>query len=180
MKTTKKLLSLTTSVLILSLFFSINTNAQNTPQLTDAEIASVAVTANAIDVDYAGIAWKKEISGKVMDFATNMRNDHNAIIGMAVDLANKLGVTPKMNPVTKSLLEGAEKTKKKLNALSGEAFEKAYVDNEVAYHKAVINAVKNVLIPQADNQQLKDLLKKAMPILKGHLHHAKMIQKEIN
>jgi glyceraldehyde-3-phosphate dehydrogenase/erythrose-4-phosphate dehydrogenase len=54
------------------------------------------------------------------------------------------------------------------------------IDNEVAYHKAAINEVENVLIPDATNSELKSLLQSALPIFKTHLAHAEMVQKEFN
>lgn len=64
-----------------------------------------------------------------------------------------------------------------LSSKSGNAINKAYIDNEVAYHKAVISTVENVLIPQAQNAELKALLVKVVPTLKAHLEHAQMLQK---
>ncbi len=179
MKTLKNYVSMICGTLIFALLFSLNTNAQETPKLTDPEIASVAVTANQIDVDYAAIAQKKSKDAAILRFAKTMQDDHNAVIKMATDLAKKLGVTPKTNAMTQSLLDGAKKTTKELNSKSGKAFNKAYIDNEVAYHDAVIKAVENVLIPQTQNAELKALFVKIMPTLKAHLEHAKMVQKEL-
>lgn len=179
MKTLKNL-ALSGTMLMTALLFSSNVSAQEqkTPQLTDAEIASVAVTANQVDVGYAEIALKKSHNKDIKNFAMTMKKDHNAVIKMAVDLVTKLKVTPKTNDVSKSLLAGAVKEKAVLNAKTGRAFDKAYVDNEVAYHIYAINAVENILIPQSKNAELKALLQKALPIFKTHLEHAKMIQKE--
>lgn len=152
-------------------------NAQNKPDLTDPEIASVAVVANQIDIGYAEIAAKKSKNAEILDFAATMKRDHNTVIEQAVALAKKLGVTPKDNAVSKKLLADAANTKKTLNKKSGKAFDKAYVDNEVAYHKAVIGAVETLLIPETDNAELKALLQKVVPILKTHLGHAEMVQK---
>lgn len=149
-----------------------------TPKLSDPEIASVAVVANQIDVNYAKIAKVKSKNADVLKFAQTMSYDHTAVIKQAVALVTKLGVTPKNNSVSKKLLSDAEKTKKQLNAKSGKAFDKAYIDNEVAYHKAVINAVENLLIPQSQNAELKKLLQDVVPTLKAHLAHAEMVQKE--
>lgn len=150
------------------------------PELSDAEVVSVAVVANQIDVSYAEIAKKKSKNAEVLRFAETMMNDHNAVIGQAAALAKKLGVTPKDNPVSQQLLADAETTKKSLNSKSGKAFDKAYADNEVAYHKAVISAVEDLLIPQTDNAELKDLLTNVVPVLKTHLGHAEMVQKMLN
>jgi len=154
-------------------------SAQKSQKLTDPEIASVAVTANKIDIDYAKIAIKKSKNTQVVDFAKTMAKDHGAVIDQAVALVTKLGVTPKDNATSKSLNAQAVKTRKMLNSKSGKAFDKAYVDNEVAYHTAVIGAVENVLIPDATNKELHDLLVSAVPLFKAHLEHAKMIQKSL-
>ncbi len=164
-------------ILSFSLLFASISNAQDAPKLTDPEIASVAVTANQIDIDYATIAQKKSTDKEVIRFATTMQNDHKAVIDMAVKLVTKLNVTPKTNAVTQSLLDGAKKTAAMLNSKSGKAFDKAYIDNEVAYHEAVIAAVETILIPQAQNAELKALLEKVLPSLRVHLEHAKMVQK---
>jgi len=166
------------SVAFLLAVLSVPVVAQETPKLTDAEIASVAVTANQIDIEYAQIAQKKSKNADVLKFAETMAKDHQSVIDQAVALATKLGVTPKDNATTKSFLAGAVKTKAMLNSKNGNAFNKAYIDNEVAYHKAAINEVENVLIPDATNSELKSLLQSALPIFKTHLAHAEMVQKE--
>lgn len=172
-----------TSVVLLfvAALFSMPTMAQDEsiPKLTDPEIASVAVTANQIDVDYGKIALKKSNNAEHKKFAQTMINDHTSIIDQAVALAKKLGVTPKDNAVTKSLLDGAKKTKITLNSKEGIAFDKAYIDNEVSYHEAVIATVKNVLIPQTQNAELKDLLQSVLPLLEHHLEMAKTAQSNL-
>ncbi|MEO8962692.1 MAG: DUF4142 domain-containing protein [Ginsengibacter sp.] len=175
--------SLTKSAICLFLstgLLSLPVNAQKSQKLTDPEIASVAVTANQIDIDYAKIAEKRSKNTQVIDFAKTMAKDHGAVINQAVALVTKLGVTPKDNATSKSLNAQAVKTQKMLNSKSGKAFDKAYVDNEVAYHTAVIGAVENVLIPDATNKELHDLLVSAVPLFKAHLEHAKMIQKSLD
>jgi putative membrane protein len=148
-----------------------------TPKLTDPEIASVAVTVNQIDINYAKIAKEKSKNADILKFASTMTTDHQSVIDQAVALVKKLGVTPKDNDISKKLNADAETTKKMLLSKSGNAFNKAYIDNEVACHKAVIETVQNLLIPQAQNAELKALLEKVLPILKSHLEHAEMVQK---
>jgi putative membrane protein len=161
-------------------FLSLSADAQKTTKLTDPEIASVAVTANQIDIDYAKIAEKKSQNADVIKFAQTMAKDHQSVIDQAVALVTKLGVTPKTNATTKSFLAGAAKTKAMLNSKKGNAFNKAYIDNEVAYHKAAINEVETVLIPDATNPELKSLLQSAVPLFKAHLAHAEMVQKQFS
>lgn len=151
--------------------------AQDNPKLSDEEVAHVAVVANQIDIDYAEIAKEKSKDAEILKFAETMTNDHKAVIGQATDLVKKLNVTPKENSVSQKLLSDAEQTKKTLRTKSGKAFNKAYIDNEVAYHKAVISAVEGLLIPEAENGELKSLLQNVVPALKTHLAHAEMVQK---
>lgn len=168
------------SGIILSSLLCITTSfAQNAQTLSDAEVASVAVVANQIDIAYAEIAKEKSKDAEILKFAETMINDHNAVIKQASDLVKKLGVTPKDNDVSKKLLSDADATKKALRSKSGSEFNKAYIDNEVAYHKAVIEAVEGLLIPEAENAELKALLQNVVPALKTHLAHAEMVQKSL-
>ncbi|MCO5236201.1 MAG: DUF4142 domain-containing protein [Chitinophagaceae bacterium] len=180
MKKKNIFVALAAGFLVGSLLGAAPVYSQNAQKLTDPQIASVAVTANQIDVDYAAIALKKSKNAEVLNFAKTMTNDHNAVIKQAVALANKLNVTPETNAVTRQLLSDAKAEEKKLKGLKGAAFDKAYVDNEVAYHTSVIGAVETVLIPDADNAELKSLLQTAVPAFKTHLEHAKMLQKSLN
>ena len=150
-------------------------NAQN-KTLTDPEIASVAVTANQIDINYAKIAQERSKNADVLKFANTMATDHQSIIDQAVALVNKLGITPMDNEVSQKLNANVEKTTTMLLSHTGTAFDIAYIDNEVTYHKAVIETVQNTLIPQCQNTELKTLLEKVVPILKTHLEHAEMVR----
>ena len=176
----KPLIVFVTAAMVSSIMLSIPVFAQQNPKLSDAEVASVAVVANQIDVDYAQIAKKRSKNEDVLKFAETMTSDHKAVIAQAVALVKKLGVTPKDNAVSHKLLTDAEKTKKMLRSKSGQAFNKAYIDNEVAYHKAVIAAVKDLLIPETENKELKDLLQNVAPALQTHLDHAIMLQTKIS
>jgi putative membrane protein len=108
-----------------------------------------------------------------------MIKDHSAVLGQASDLVKKLNVTPQENSLSKKLNSDAEATRKSLSSKSGAAFDKAYIDNEVAYHKAVIDAIKNVLVPDTDNAELKQLLNDVLPAFNTHLEHAQMLQKKM-
>ena len=151
--------------------------AQSTPPaIDDAQIAAVVVTANQVDIDAGKLAATAAASAEVKQFAELMVLDHTGVNKSAVELVTKLGVTPKDNPTSQSLKGGGQKTLAKLKGLSGAAFDKAYVDNEVAYHQQVIDAMDKVLIPGASNAELKALLMKVRPAFVAHLAHAKRLQ----
>jgi putative membrane protein len=147
--------------------------------LNDPQIATVALVANQIDIDRGKMASKKTKNAEVKQFADQMVHDHTANKNEVMALAKKLGVKPQESSVTKSLKAGAKETEKKLKGLKGAEFDKAYIDAEVAYHEAVINAVKTVLIPGAKNAEVKQALENAVPTFEGHLQHAKNVQAQV-
>ena len=146
----------------------------------DAEIAMIVVVADNVDVNYGKLAVDKTKNQAVNDFAETMVRDHTAVNEKAVALAKKLGVTPAASETSKSLESNGKAELKKLKALTGSEFDKAYVANEVAYHEAVIDLLDKTLIPSAKNAELKALLKSGRPIFAAHLGHAKMLQSSLS
>ena len=144
--------------------------------INDAQIASIVVTANQVDIDAGTLAASKASSAEVRAFGQQMVTDHTGVNKAAVALATKLKVTPEDNPTSQALKSGGDKNVARLKTLSGAAFDKAYVDQEVAYHQQVLDAVDKTLIPGAKNAELKALLVKVRPAFVAHLEHAKHIQ----
>ena len=144
--------------------------------MNDAQIASIVVTANQVDIDAGKLAARKASHADVKKFAQTMVTDHMGVNKQAKDLVAKLKVTPEANPTSKSLADGGQTNVTSLKTLTGKAFDKAYIDHEVAYHTAVLEAVDKTLIPGAKNEELKALLVKVRPAFVAHLDHAKMIQ----
>src|SRR3954462_12823346 len=142
--------------------------------MNDPQIATVALTAHQIDVDRGKLALKHTHNDQVKQFAEQMVHDHQAGIQEAMDLAKRLGVKPEPSDTTKSLNADAAKVTSRLKKEKGAAFDKDYIDTEVAYHQAVIGAVRDALVPGAQNADLKRLLEMAAPTLEGPLQHAKM------
>jgi len=146
---------------------------------TDPQIAHVAATAHSIDIARGKDALKKSKNAEVKQFAEQMVDDHQAGLKEAQALLEKLKVKPEDNPTSQALQKQAKGEKAKLAKLKGKAFDREYINHEVAYHKAVIDAVKNTLIPNAKNDQLKQLLTDAVPTLEGHLKHAENVQAQL-
>ena len=146
------------------------------PKLDDAQVAAIVVAANQVDIDAGQLAIKKSKNAEVKKFAERMVTDHTAVNKSAVDLVTKLKVTPVESEMSKSLVAGGADTRAKLEKLEGDAFDKAYVDNEVAYHEAVIGVLKTQLIPAATNAELNAALVGVQPAFDAHLEHAKQIQ----
>jgi len=161
--------------LLLVPFASVSAQSVN-----DAQIASIVVTANQVDIDAGTLAASRSTSREVRAFAQLMVTDHTGVNGSAIALAKKLNVTPQDNPTSRSLKADGAKNRDHLKTLKGTAFDKAYVEQEVAYHQQVIDALDTALIPSAANGELKALLIKVRPAFVAHLEHARGLLASLN
>jgi putative membrane protein len=160
------------SILFVSALF-LSSSLAAAQSITDAQIASIVVTANQVDVDAGKLAASSSKNAEVRKFAQLMVRDHTDVNRQAVDLVTRLKVTPQDNDTSRSLAAGGEKNVAALKSLKGAAFDKSYVEHEVAYHQAVLDAVDQTLVPNAKNGELKALLVKVRPAFVAHLEHAK-------
>lgn len=145
-------------------------------QINDAQIAAIVVTANQVDIDAGTLASTSATNPEVKKFGERMVTDHKGVNQSATALATKLKLTPEENDTSKALKAGGEKNVAKLKTLKGAAFDRAYIEQEVAYHGQVIEALDKTLIPNAKNAELKALMVKVRPAFVAHMEHAKQIQ----
>jgi putative membrane protein len=144
---------------------------------TDPQIAHIAYTAGNLDVAAGKLALTRSHNRAIRSFAQQMIRDHQAVNSKALALVKKLHVTPEANPTSASLTKDADATRARLGKLSGTAFDRAYIDNEVAYHKAVNGALESTLIPNAKNGDLKSLLETGLTLFREHQKHAEQVAK---
>lgn len=169
-----------TSTFIAALFALSGTSALAQSAVpNDAQIAAIVVAANTVDIDAGKLAEKQAQNQEVQAFAKLMVTDHTGVNKQATALVKKLNVTPEENATSKKLKADGDATITRLKDLKGAAFDKAYIDNEVTYHQAVIDVLDKTLIPNAKNAELKDTLVKVRPAFVAHLEHAKQIQAKL-
>ena len=145
---------------------------------TDPQIAHIAYTAGQLDIDAAKQALAKS-NKEVRAFANDMVRDHTAVNKQALALVKKLNVKPEDNDTSRALTKQAAAKRAELAKLNGAAFDKAYVDNEVAYHKTVNGALESTLIPSANNSELKSLLQTGLKLFQGHQQHAEHVATDV-
>ena len=148
--------------------------------ITDAQIASIVMTANQVDNDAGKVAASRGSDAAVRELGQQMVTDHTNVNKVATELVTNLRVTPSDNPTSQALKAGGDKNLESLRSLKGQAFDKAYADHEVAYHQQVLNALDKTLIPGAQNAELKALLVKVRPAFVAHLSHAKQLQANLS
>ena len=147
--------------------------AQGAAKLTDPQIAHIAYTAGQLDIEAAKQALSKSANKDIRAFAEGMVSDHTAVNKNALDLVTKLKVTPEDNDTSRALTKAAAEERAELAKLSGAAFDKAYIANEVAYHLLVSGALEVTLIPPATNPELKRLLQTGLKTFQGHQQYAR-------
>jgi putative membrane protein len=153
-----------------------NASAQG---VTDPQIAAIVVTANQVDIDAGKLAAARGTDPEVKKYGEQMVAAHTGVNKSATELVTKLKVKPEENATSKALQAGGDKNLANLKSLKGGAFDQAYIDNEVAYHQQVLDAVDKTLIPSASNAELKALLVKVRPAFVAHLEHAKQLQSSL-
>ena len=171
-------MKLTTAAAAIALLFATN-GALAADKPTDPQIAHIAYTAGVLDIEAAKQAIATSKNKAVVEFAETMVRDHEAVTKQALELVKKLNVTPEDNDTSKALTQAAEAKRQELAKLSGAAFDKAYVEQEVAYHKQVNGALETLLIPSAENSELKSLLETGLKLFQGHQQHAEHVAMEL-
>lgn len=156
---------------------SVGARAASPGDLNDLQIAHVAYTADTIDIRYAHLALAISRNPAVHEFARTMIRDHGAVNKMALALLEKLKVSPQDNFLSQEMLRNSDQLVDEMRQLSGAAFDRRYVTNELAYHKAVNGLVEDTFIPNLQNPEVKDLFGKALSIFRAHESHA---QKMVN
>lgn len=149
------------------------------PALSDANIAAIVVAANDADIEAGQMAESKTKNADVKQFAQTMQTDHKAVNEKAKDLAGRLNLNPEDNDASRQLKDSSERMRDSLKTMDGAAFDRAYIDNEVTYHQAVLDMLDSQLIPSAQNAELKQLLNDTRPAIAQHLDHAKQVQAKL-
>jgi putative membrane protein len=147
--------------------------------INDAQIAHIAYTAGNIDIAAGKQALARSHNKAVRAFAEEMVRDHTAVNDKALALVKKLHVTPEANSTGTALSKAAADKLKELSHLSGAKFDRAYVQNEVAYHRTVNGALRDTLIPNAKNAELKSLLQTGLTLFSEHQAHAEHLASEL-
>ena len=154
--------------------------ARTAAPLDDPTIVAIFDAANTWDIELGRLALSKSHNKDVRAFADMMVRDHTAARKLGRDLAARLHVTPTPPGKDFALYKDHVAILKTLRSESGASFDNAYIDHEVWYHQAVIDAVTNTLLPATKNAELKDLEVKVAPNFQAHLAAAKDLQARLS
>jgi putative membrane protein len=155
-------------------FAGTSVTAQNTASLTDSQIAHIYYTAGQVDIAYANLALNTSSNNAVIAFANATLRDYTAANKTALSSLAKLNIIPQDNAISQSVAGAGAEHAQDLSKLSGAAFDKAYAQNELAYHVFVTGALETRLIPSAQNSQVKSLLQSGRALFEQH--HSDAVQ----
>ena len=156
-----------------------NANGQMSNNMTDPEIAAVVIAVNDADIKNGQLAEHQARDGQVKSFAKQMVTDHEAVNKKTKDLTSKLNISPTDNQTTQQLKQSTDQERDQLKQMKGTDFDKAYIDNEVQMHQQALDMIDKNLEPNAQNDELKQLLKDSRPAFAAHLEHAKRLQAQM-
>jgi putative membrane protein len=142
--------------------------ASRVAALDDATIVAIFDAANSWDIETGELAEKKGTTKDIRDFGAMLAHDHTMVRQQGRDLAKKLGVHP-TPPKDFAMVKDHEAAMKTLQAAKGKEFDRAFLQHEVNFHKAVIDAVTGTLLPAIQNQELKDLVNGVAPAFNAHM-----------
>lgn len=145
--------------------------AAHAAALNDPTIVAIFDAANTWDMETGALGARKGSSKAVRDFGSQLVRDHRAVRQQGRDLATKLGVTP-TPPRDFAMAKDHATAMRELEAAHGKAFDRAFLANEVRFHKAVIDAVNETLLPSLHNEQVKELVKQVAPAFQAHMQMA--------
>jgi Predicted outer membrane protein len=148
--------------------------AQNKGKLDDPTIVAIFDAANTWDMETGALAAKRGKTHDVRDFGAMLVKAHRGVRQEGRDLAKKLHVTP-TPPKNFGMAKDHADAMRKLRSLHGAAFDRAFLAHEVAYHKAVIDAVTTTLLPALQNAEVKNLVTSVAPAFQAHMAQAQSL-----
>ena len=146
---------------------------------SDPQILGILRAANDVDIAGGYQAERMARAGEVQSFGKAMVTDHSAMNRQGDDLASRLGMVPEESETSKQLRENGDRSLERRQSLAGEEFDRTYLDDEIALHRALLDTIDKVLLPNADHPELKQLIETARPQIASHLAQAQRLRENL-
>jgi putative membrane protein len=146
--------------------------------LDDPTIVAIFDAANTADIETGALAAERGQSPEVREFGAMLARDHQHVRQLGRDLAQKLRVTP-TPPKDDKGTEAHAKAMASLRSKTGAEFDRAFLQHEAEFHKSVIDALQNTLLPAIRNEELRALVVKVAPAFQAHMLAAKGLEKKL-
>jgi putative membrane protein len=144
-------------------------------RITDAQIAHVALTANRLDSASSAAVLNRLTSEDVKGFARRMIREHGAMLDSIRALGTRKGMSPTGHELS-ATLEGM--AAQQLEG-RGDAIDRAYMENEVTMHQQVLRVIDEVLLPRAQDAELRRLVERMRGSVAVHLRDGESIRSRL-
>lgn len=139
---------------------------------TQADALAMLMAVNEHEIAAADQALGKNVTGAVRDFAQMMKTDHSKNLADTT----RLGGATSTSPAVDALKKKGESDERALDAQTGKAYEKAYIDAMVKGHTDALALIDNTLLPAATDTNIRQHFTTTRAAVARHLARAKEIQ----
>jgi len=143
----------------------------NTGPAVDKAFVKKALEGNMAEIEMGKLALQKSNDDQVKQFAQHMVDDHGKMLDELKPAAEQMGVKAPEGPS-----KGQMKSMDKMKALSGDAFDQAYIKNMVKDHKTDDSDFK-LEAQSTQNPQLKQMVMQSDQTIESHLQQIQQIAK---
>lgn len=165
---------------MIAVLLSAGTFSAGAQSLTDAQIIGIYVQVNGFDIESSLLAKSQGKSQDLRDLAAHVAADHIGVRRKAFELGRACRVSLELPQSRNEAAVNHSETLNRLVGLSGTAFDKAYAQHEIAFHRGAIDAVRTLLIPAAKCQALKAHLNAVLPAFEHHLTRTEAIAGQLD
>lgn len=155
------------------------TTAPTTPPATAAATTARASTfvptvaaSNQFEIESSQLALDRSADGSIKRFAQRMVTDHN----MAADKFEKALADAEIAMPPQKLDAKHQAILDQLEAASGDAFDKAYIEAQYNAHTEAVELFR-AFVKDGDTPRLKAFAADVLPTLEGHLNHVKDLRR---
>jgi putative membrane protein len=145
------------------------TSGMNTGPAVDKAFVKKALEGNIAEIEMGKLALQKSNDDQVKQFAQRMVDDHGKMLDELKPVAEQMGVKVPEGPS-----KGQMKSMDKMKALSGDAFDQAYIKDMVKDHKGDDNDFK-MEAQSTQNPQLKQMVMQSDQTIESHLQQIQQL-----
>lgn len=144
--------------------------------LSDANVAGILATANAGAIDVAQLAATEATTAAVREFAQHLVTEHQRMGERLTTLLRQEKITPEREALARQIMQNQQQTLDVLRRYEGAAFDRTFVEHEIAMHEWLVTALDRTLIPSTRDPQLAAALQQVRQGLEGRLQRARQIR----
>jgi predicted outer membrane protein len=148
----------------------------NAPAPGDAEAIAFAITVDSGELMMADLAISKKVSSGVMEYVTDLKEDHKEHLADIMSVATKGNTTPMKSPAIDSLKKKTMDAHHKLMSMNGTDFEKAFLDEMITGHTEVLEKLEKKILTMELSAPVKDEMEDLRKGVQEHLGKAKALR----